>query len=276
MAEFPGDGRRVRCDVSTLSLTQKAYEHVQASIFSGKLKAGVVISEATLAKELGISRTPVGEAIRQLASEGLVEQVPRYGTIVRPIDRRELLELYEMREALESYAAGRAAEHMTSEVLTRLRQFCDVMKAIAEELRVGNTGELDEAGLRRFLAADMAFHLLIIEASGNRRMIQVVKNMRTLSRVFRMKRIRHDLRVVRQAHDFHLRILEALRQGDATAARQLMAEHIGRSKQDALARLDHASPAAEGDVLRELPADVLRELDLIEQVNGISVQQAAP
>lgn len=261
--------------MSTLSLTQKAYEHVQAGIFSGKLKAGAVISEATLAKELGISRTPVGEAIRQLASEGLVEQVPRFGTIVKPIDRRELLELYEMREALEAYAAGRAAEHMTSETLVRLQQFCDVMGGIAEELRAGDVGELDEAGLRRFLAADMAFHLLIIEASGNRRMIQVVKNMRTLSRVFRMRRVRHDLRVVQKAHEFHRRILEALRLGDSAGAQAAMAEHIGRSKQDALARLDHVNPAIEGDVLRELPADVLRELDLIEHLNGVGERGAA-
>src|SRR5262245_15044729 len=92
------------------TLVQRAYEHIQEAILSGHLPAGSVVSEAVLAKSLGISRTPVGEAIRQLAREGLVQQVPRYGTIVKPIDRRELIELYEMRAALESYAAARAAE----------------------------------------------------------------------------------------------------------------------------------------------------------------------
>jgi DNA-binding GntR family transcriptional regulator len=258
---------RKRIRMVATSLTQKAYEHVQAGIFNGRLRAGSVISEAALAKELGISRTPVGEAIRQLAGEGLVEQVPRYGTIVRPIDRRELLELYEMREALESYAAARAAEHMSQETLARLKQFCDVMEAFVEELRSGTTSELDEAALRKFLAADMAFHLLIIEASGNRRMIQVVKNMRTLSRVFRMKRLRHDLRVVQRAAGYHRKIYDALRSGDSQASQLLMAEHIGASKRDALARLDREADTG-SDVLRELPADVLKELDLIEQPTG--------
>src|SRR3954465_7670210 len=159
--------------MSTVSLAQKAYEHLQEGVLSGRLRSGAVISEAGLAKELGISRTPVGEAIRQLVREGLVEQVPRYGTIVRSIDRRELTDLYEMREALESYAAAKAAEHISGPILERLQQFCDVMAAIGRELREAGASELDEPSLRRFLAADMAFHMLIIEASGNRRMIEV-------------------------------------------------------------------------------------------------------
>jgi len=257
----------------TKSLTQRAYEHVQAGIFSGRLKAGAVISEAVLAKELGISRTPVGEAIRQLAGEGLVQQVPRYGTIVKPIDRRELLELYEMREALESYAAGKAAEHMSAATIGRLRQFCEVMEGIANDLRTGTADELDESALRRFLAADMAFHMLILEGSGNKRMLQVVKQMRTLARVFRMHRLRHDLRVVERATGFHKKILEALRVGDCDAARQLMAEHIGMSKRDALARLEREMAPEGNDVLKELPADVLKELDQIEHLDRIGAAE---
>src|SRR4051812_27781366 len=173
--------------MSTVSLAQKAYDHLQEGVLSGRLRSGAVISEAALARELGISRTPVGEAIRQLVREGLVEQVPRYGTIVRSIDRRELIDLYEMREALESYAAAKAAEHLSEPILNRLEQFCDVMERIGQELQAAGANELDESGLRRFLAADMAFHMLIIEASGNRRMLEVVKNMRTVSRIFRMR-----------------------------------------------------------------------------------------
>src|SRR6187431_3293853 len=121
--------------MSSMSLAQKAYEHLQESVLSGRLRSGTVISEAGLAKELGISRTPVGEAIRQLVREGLVEQVPRYGTIVRSIDRQELIDLYEMREALESFAAAKAATRITGPALERLQQFCDVMERIERELR---------------------------------------------------------------------------------------------------------------------------------------------
>src|SRR5690349_13215528 len=126
------------------SLAQKAYEHLQEGVLSGRLRSGTVISEAALAKELGISRTPVGEAIRQLVREGLVEQVPRYGTIVRSIDRQELTDLYEMREALESFAAAKAAEHITEPMLNRLQQYVEVMKRIEDELRDAGASELDE------------------------------------------------------------------------------------------------------------------------------------
>src|SRR3954466_14433290 len=161
------------------TLVQKAYDHIQASILSGHLPAGSVVSEAALAKSLGISRTPVGEAIRQLSREGLVQQGPRYGTIVKPIDRRELIELYEMRAALESYAAGKAAERFEEQTIGQLQKFCDVMHTIAEEPESAGAGELDESNLSRFLAADMAFYMTIIESVGNRRMVESVKTMRT-------------------------------------------------------------------------------------------------
>ena len=251
-----------------MSLAQKAYDHLQEGVLSGRLRSGTVISEAALARELGISRTPVGEAIRQLVREGLVEQVPRFGTIVRSIDRRELIELYEMREALESYAAAKAAENLSEPMLNRLEQFCDVMERIGRELEEADgsaSRELDEPSLRRFLAADMAFHMLIIEAAGNRRMIEVVKNMRTVSRIFRMRRAPHQLPVVHRAHEFHRRILAALRARDPEAARNHMLDHIAAGKNETLSRLQPAPHDGDGAVLGELPADMLKELDEIEQ-----------
>ena len=251
--------------MSSISLAQKAYDHLQEGVLSGRLRSGTVISEAGLAKELGISRTPVGEAIRQLVREGLVEQVPRYGTIVRSIDRQELIDLYEMREALESFAAHKAAQIITEPMLARLQQYVDVMEKIGEELRHAGTIELDEPSLRRFLAADMAFHMLIIEASGNRRMIEVVKNMRTVSRIFRMRRAPHQLPVVHKAYEYHSLILNALRARDGDAARRHMSDHIAAGKRETLSRLNPAPHAKEGTVLGELPADMLKELDEIEQ-----------
>lgn len=249
------------------NLIQKAYEHIQQGIITGRLKAGVVISEAALAKKLGISRTPIGEAIRQLAGEGLLQQVPRYGTIVRPLERRDLLELYEMREALESYAAERAATRITERTLAQLQQLCDVLAKIGEELQRAGAGELDGPLLKRFLAADMAFHMLVIEAAGNRRILKTVKDSRTVSRIFRTRRGRHDLAVVHQAHGFHSQILDALRNRDGEAARRHMLDHIGASKQQSLDHFDHDSSVA--DVSSSLPPDLLKELDSIEQSGDV-------
>jgi DNA-binding GntR family transcriptional regulator len=96
------------------TLTSKAYRHLYGEIVDGRIAAGAVISESAIAKSLGISRTPVGEAVRLLARDGLVDQVPRFGTVVRHVQRTELDEHYEMREALESYAAQLAARRATT------------------------------------------------------------------------------------------------------------------------------------------------------------------
>src|SRR5687768_14771228 len=141
--------------MSSISLAQKAYEHLQEGVLSGRLRSGTGISEAGLAKELGISRTPVGEAIRQLVREGLVVQWARYGTIVRSIDELEVVDLYEMREGLKSDAAAQAAEVVTVPVLHPLQQCCDVTERIGTELRGAGASEWDEPRRGRFIAADM-------------------------------------------------------------------------------------------------------------------------
>ena len=107
---------------SDTPLTHRAYQHIQSEILAGKLSAGTQISETRIAEQLGISRTPVGEAIRTLAAEGWVEQQPRRGTVVRSFSRREIIELYELREALETFAARKAADLGLGEGIPGRRQ----------------------------------------------------------------------------------------------------------------------------------------------------------
>lgn len=247
-----------------MSLAQRAYEHVQSRIIAGGYPAGAVLSEAALARELGISRTPVGEAIRQLAQEGLVEQVPRFGTVVRRIERDDLVELYEMREALEGYAAARAAAQTRAEAISHLERYCATMGEICAELRSAGLEELNEPMLRRFLAADMAFHLLVLEAAGNRRILKAVKDLGTLSRIFRLRRARHDLAVVAKAHKDHQRVLDAIRRGDGETAGRAMSLHIREGKEETLRWFGRQSPSVPGSVLRELPPAVLAELEAID------------
>jgi DNA-binding GntR family transcriptional regulator len=243
------------------SLSRKAYTHIQEHILSGKLPVGAVISEAELAKTLGVSRTPVGEAIRQLAREGLVEQVPRFGTIVRSLDRRELEEMYEMRDALESFAAARAAERITPPGAARLRQFCEIMRRIGEEMASSGARELSEPCLKRFLAADLAFHLAIIEASQNRRMVEIVKEMRTVSSIFRMRRVQHDVQTVHAAHEFHARIVAAIVARDGRSAAREMSEHIRAGEKQTLEQFDRETAAGRALSRMELPPELLRDLD---------------
>lgn len=248
------------------TLSQKAYAHIHDRIVSGCLEPGAVVSESLLAKDLGMSRTPVGEAVRQLAREGLVEQVPRFGTIVRAVDRRELVELYEMREALESYAAGKAAERISASDLGKLRVLCDAMQRIAEGVRQAGRQELNIEELKVFLSADMAFHMVILTASGNRRMQRAVTETRAVSRIFRMRRQKHDLQIVENAHQHHENILQALRAGDQRQAASLMARHIDESKTQTLNQLDgEANAVGPGELPEDLPQDIVQALQQVER-----------
>lgn len=247
------------------SLTHRAYVLLQERILSGELAPGSLVSENRLAKEMGISRTPVGEAIRQLAQEGYVRQVPRYGTIVRSIEPKDIEELYEMREALESFAAAKAARRITSLQLAQLEVLCSTIEKIAEEPQ--NNAALDIPALRRFLTADLTFHLLIVKAAGNQRLLNTIRETRTMSQIFRLRRHEPDNSVVKRASQMHRRILTALSQNDSAAASEYMAEHIRASREDTLAYLAKEQQRNHTDVasLLELPDEVRLELTRIEE-----------
>ena len=156
------------------SLRDRAYRHLREKMLAGELAPGMRVSEEALAEEIGISRTPMREAFKQLASEGALEAVPRVGTIVRTPGRREVEELYELREALEGYAVERAAERISPRGIEGLTRLLDEIGAVGGELKSGGKRALEGALLRRFLAADMGFHLRLIEAAGNRRISKSV------------------------------------------------------------------------------------------------------
>ena len=219
------------------SLQQHAYEFIQRRIADGSLAAGTLISEQTLARELGISRTPVREAIGRLQTEGLLESLPKRGTLVRRLDRNDLIELYEMREAMESFAASRAAGRIESAEVEQLHSICDDMSRMVDELRDSDNTVLDSEQMRRHLALDMALHMTIIRAAGNSRIFKVVSDSRLLTRVLWAPRQEHDLTVLTEAHDHHTRIVSHIEAHEAEAAGKLMAEHIRVSLQRAL---DHA------------------------------------
>src|ERR1700761_6601158 len=105
----------LRADMTETSLRDRPSHLIQRKILSGEIPSGGKVSEQAIAEELGISRTPVRSAIHELESEGLLEQVPRYGTIVRQANRRDLLELFDLRLALESFAAEMATETISAE-----------------------------------------------------------------------------------------------------------------------------------------------------------------
>lgn len=249
----------------SVSMRQQAYQHIQRKILCGELPAGHVVSENTLAKEIGMSRTPVREAIRHLEQEGVLTQVPRYGTVVRQLSRRDLLELYELREALEPFAVAQAAGRVRPEDLRLLEKLCDEIKAIATELEASQQLVPDAAMMKRLLSADLGFHLVLLRSSGNRRMMKIVGDSRLLTGIFGTPRQTHHLEVLQETYRFHLRILKAVRSGDAEKAQEAMLAHIRASRDEALAHFDRLqTEATPQDTPITLPDDVMADLQRFE------------
>jgi DNA-binding GntR family transcriptional regulator len=139
------------------SATGKTYTALLARIQRGELAAGEFLIESDLAREFGVSRTPVREAIRRLAAEGLVLTEGRRRAVVRSFDAAEIDELFELRARLESYAAERAATRINSAQLAQLRELDAAMRACV--------GTAEPAGVARFADLNDAFHQLILDAA---------------------------------------------------------------------------------------------------------------
>ena len=216
-------------------MRDKAYHYLHQKIRSGELAAGVAISEASLARELGTSRTPLREAIGQLAAEGFLRQNPSGGSVVVEFSKRDIAELYELREALEGYAVAKAAEHeLRPSDLAALRQSVSEILDLRDELRQSGEQGLNAEQMDRFLHLDMRFHSTLVRSAANRRMLKVVQDARVLLNIFAMRRKGHDVDLLSGVHRYHNEVLNAVCRKDPDAATRLLLEHIRVSKKERL------------------------------------------
>jgi len=225
------------------SRTRSSYNEIRQRLLDGEFAPGTRLDFKKLAGELGVSTTPVREAIGQLASEGLVQLVPRLGAVVPQLSREETIELYGVREAMETYAASEAAETITAPQLAELLGFVERMEAIVAKFSAGRKAKMEGQPLHDFLGADLAFHMTIIEAAGNRRLTKLAADSHAHARIFSADRIAHDLDLLEEAVQQHRAIYEALAQRDADEARRQVALHIERSLERTLAAHAGHSPA---------------------------------
>lgn len=225
------------------SRTRSSYNEIRQRLLDGEFAPGTRLDFKKLAGELGVSTTPVREAIGQLASEGLVQLVPRLGAVVPQLSREETIELYGVREAMETYAASEAAETIIAPQLAELLGFVERMEAIAAKFSAGRKPKLEGQPLHEFLAADLAFHMTIIEAAGNRRLTKLAADSHAHARIFSADRIAHDQDLLEEAVRQHRAIYDALARRDADDARRQVAVHIERSLERTLAAHSGHSPA---------------------------------
>lgn len=205
---------KIRSDATDGRLSDLAYEKLVELILSGSLAPGSVLSELELSRHLKISRTPIHDALRQLAKDGLVEQKANHRAVVAAFTAADVFDIFEMRKLLESDAARRAASKIDRMALAKLRETAGAMTHTVKKPNA----------IARWADFDELFHTTIADASGSVRLAQDIARYRMLHRSF--NRLRTTLDVVKQALGEHLRILEALEQRDAKRAASEMAAHI--------------------------------------------------
>lgn len=212
------------------TLREQAYHQIQEQILSGDLSAGQRISEQSLASKIGISRTPVRSAIRQLESEGMLVQVPRYGTIVKKFTRNELGDLFDLRLAIEQYAAEFAGARLSQSDRYRLKQIVDNAQEMVEE----NRASLDagESEIKDQLSEyDIEFHSIILNSTKNKQMIKSISSSRILIQLSCLAHIIVDSQMLRDVWLEHGKILETILRGSPDESRSIMAMHVEKSKQ---------------------------------------------
>jgi len=222
----------------TPTLKQHAYRIIRRRLLNGEFDPGGRLSDDALAKELGISRSPVREAISQLSTEGLAEHRPRSGTYVKQPTLGEMQELYEIREALEGKAAGMAAERMTETQIAKLEQICGLMRKLAVRCRKCKDQIADVSLTDQFLANDLDFHLDILQGAGNERMMQLVHDFKLMTRVFSHVPVAHNLGIIARSYRHHVAVLKAIKQHDGVLATEWMARHISIARQHVVAGFD--------------------------------------
>jgi len=210
--------------LSAPALYEQVAERLRSRIFAHELAPGGWIDEQALAVEYGISRTPLREALKVLASEGLVVLKPRRGCYVTELSEQDIDEVFPVMAVLEGRVAEEAARRATGADLTRL-------KAIHDELETHAAANDAD----RFFEANQRFHTALQEIAGNRYLAQLIDDARKVIKLTRRDSLRLDGRL-RQSLAEHRDILDALRKKDWALAGRRMHDHL-LSGRAALAKL---------------------------------------
>ncbi|MFA7270076.1 MAG: GntR family transcriptional regulator [Sterolibacterium sp.] len=220
---------RTEISLASPALYQQVAEQLRTRIFAHQLPPGSWLDEQALAQEYGISRTPMREALKVLASEGLVTLKPRRGCYVTELSEQDLDEIFPVMALLEGRCAALATQKAGADDLSRLA-------AIHEQLEEhARNGDAD-----RFFELNHGFHAALQELAGNRWLSQLIDDTRKMLKLTRRDSLRLAGRL-KQSLAEHRALLKAIRQRDANLAGQLMHEHLlaGRA---ALAKLHKSVP----------------------------------
>lgn len=201
-----------------VSYKEKVYDELKSAIIALRLKPGEALNERSLADTLGISRTPVREALQRLENEGLVVTEPWKGTRVKEITAEDIEEVFQLRLALEPLAVELAIHNMS-----------DGDDAVIEQLHNEQRRHWENYDADEFIKADMKLHTFLVNLSGNKRLIQIIGNLIDSMRRLGISAIQTEERC-RETMEEHSALIKALKERDLPQARQAMTYHVLRTR----------------------------------------------
>ncbi len=196
------------------NLKEAVYQQLKENIVRGKLAAGTKLGEIHLAQKLGVSRTPLREAINRLEQDGFVEMIPRRGAFVKKHSLQGILESLEMREVLEGLAGRLAARHASPEMIRR-------MKSCFQGFSEGTV----ERSISSYAHQNIRFHNLIIQASQNQKLIAIIRNLFDQMDMVRLHTILLPGRA-RKSLSEHLAIIRYIEKGQAQKVERELRAHV--------------------------------------------------
>ena len=208
-----------------LPLRDVVFNTLRRAILTGELKPGERLMEIHLANKLGVSRTPIREAIRKLELEGLVIMIPRRGAEVAQITEKSLKDVLEVRRALDAFCAELACDRISDEGMENLKQACDKFEHA--------TSTEDAATIA---AADVALHDIIVQATGNERLIQLINNLSEQMYRYRFEYIKDESRHDNLVNE-HRMIYESIAARDKGRAAEAARLHIDNQEKSIIKQI---------------------------------------
>lgn len=208
-----------------LPLRDVVFNTLRQAILTGELKPGERLMEIHLANRLGVSRTPIREAIRKLELEGLVIMIPRRGAEVAQITEKSMNDVLEVRRSMDALCIELACERISDEELAALKKACDEFEQAVET-----------RDIKLIAQTDVAFHDIIVRATGNMRLVQLINNLSEQMYRYRFEYIKDSSQHARLVEE-HRMIYDSIVRKDKETASQVAKLHIDNQKKSIIDQL---------------------------------------
>ena len=208
------------------TLREQIVSSLREAIIQGELNPGQKLTEPELAEKLGISRTPIREAFRQLESEGFLTVMPRRGAVVSRVSRKEIDDFYELKSLLEGYAARIGAEKINEKGIDKLRKINDQLFELAEK------DDVDA-----FFLKNDEFHNVFISYCGNEKLLEFLEHMVQKFMRFRLGALSVPGRLKKSVKQ-HKNIINAMARKDGRLAETMVLEHALLSREELTAQVE--------------------------------------